>query len=196
MKDKIEALQKRIKKIEKEGLLEIQKKQKEFFYEIRKKKVYFKEEIKRKHKRQSKKIGRYLYDAPFLHKLTAPVIWFAIVPALFMDLFATIYQAICFPVYGIPKVKRSDYIVIDRNYLEYLNIIEKINCVYCGYFTGLIGFVQEIAARTEQYWCPIKHARKTKAIHSRYNNFFMDYGDGDRYQEKLKKIRKSFDDIE
>ncbi len=127
--------------------------------------------------------------------LTVPVIWFAIVPALFMDLFATIYQAICFPLYGIPKVKRSDYIIIDRHYLEYLNIIEKINCVYCGYFTGLIGFVQEVAARTEQYWCPIKHARKTRAIHSRYNNFFLDYGDCDRYQEKLKEIRKSFDDI-
>ncbi|MBW2100910.1 MAG: hypothetical protein JRG68_09200, partial [Deltaproteobacteria bacterium] len=103
---------------------------------------------------------------------------------------------ICFPVYGIPKVKRSDYIIIDRHYLEYLNIIEKINCVFCGYFTGLIGFVQEVAARTEQYWCPIKHAHKTKTIHSRYNNFFIDYGNGDRYQEKLKEIRKSFDDIE
>ena len=40
--------------------------------------------------------------------------------------------------------------VIDRYALSYLNVIEKLNCVYCEYVNGLIAYVQEIAARTEQ----------------------------------------------
>jgi hypothetical protein len=97
-------------------------------------------------------------------------------------------------VYKIPDVRRSDYIVIDRQSLRYLNPIEKINCVYCGYFTGLISYVQEIAARTEQYWCPIKHARKLGSIHSRYYKF-VDYGDHLDYQKRLAELREDFSDI-
>ncbi len=47
-----------------------------------------------------------------------------------MDVTISLYQAVCFPIYGIPKVKRQDYIVFDRQYLQYLNLIEKINCAY------------------------------------------------------------------
>jgi len=42
-----------------------------------------------------------------------------------MDMSISLYQFICFPLYGIPKVKRQDYIVFDRQYLHYLNFIEK-----------------------------------------------------------------------
>ena len=97
-------------------------------------------------------------------------------------------------MYGIPKVRRADYIVIDRQYLSYLNVIERLNCVYCGYFNGVIGFAREIAGRTEQYWCPIKHAHKIKALHSRYKNFF-DYGDAEGYRAKIEEVRRDFDDI-
>jgi hypothetical protein len=69
---------------------------------------------------------------PPKHLLTAPVIYTLIIPGLLLDLFVTLYQWICFPVYKITKVKRGDHIVIDRQYLRYLNLIEKINCVYCG----------------------------------------------------------------
>jgi hypothetical protein len=106
----------------------------------------------------------------------------------------SIYHAVCFPVYRIPKVRRSDYIVIDRHALPYLNLIEKLNCVYCGYFNGLIAYVQEIAARTEQYWCPIKHARKVAALHSRYQHF-LEYGDAQAYRDSIEKIRRDFADL-
>ena len=56
------------------------------------------------------------------------------------------------------QVKRSEYVIIDRNHLSYLNLIEAFNCVYCGYANGVIAYVREIASRTEQHWCPIKHA--------------------------------------
>ncbi|MCB2180391.1 MAG: hypothetical protein KQH63_00010 [Desulfobulbaceae bacterium] len=194
MNDRLQELLLKIKQLENELLVEIQKKEKEYFYEIRDKKVYFEKEIKKQNRKLVKKIHRYLRDAPLLNILTAPFIWSCVLPALLLDLFVTVYQAICFPVYSIPKVKRDDYIIIDRQYLSYLNLIEKINCCYCGYFNGLISYVQEIAARTEQYWCPIKHARKTKVIHSRYKKFF-DYGDAAHFRRENKKVRKSFNDV-
>ncbi len=61
-----------------------------------------------------------------------------------------------------------DYVVIDRYNLFYLDRVEKINCLYCEYFNGVIGYVREIAARTEQFWCPIKYSRGLKDTHSRY----------------------------
>jgi hypothetical protein len=113
--------------------------------------------------------------------LTAPVIYALIVPLLLLDLFVTAYQAACFPAYGIPKVRRSDYLVFDRHHLRYLNAIEKLNCAYCSYANGLIAYVREIAGRTEQYWCPIKHARRVIGAHPRYA-MFEDYGDADGYK--------------
>ena len=188
---KLEEILSEIKQLEKELLEEIQQKQDEYFYIIRGKRVEFEEETRRYHRTMAKTLGRYFADASLAHILTAPVIYFCLFPAFFMDLVVTIYQAICFRVYGIPRVKRGDYIVIDRQHLQYLNLMERMNCVYCGYFNGLIAYVQEIAARTEQYWCPIKHARKLSMIHSRYHKF-LQYGDSVDYQERLEEIR---DDI-
>lgn len=123
--------------------------------------------------------------------LTAPVIYSLFVPALIMDLFVQLYQDICFPVYGIPKVKRSDYIKNDRHRLQYLTSVKKVNCAYCAYFNGVIAFVREVAGRTEQYWCPIKHATRPKDRHEKYENF-IPYGDDinleRRWEEKRREI--------
>ena len=190
----IEDIIEQINNLQKRLSLEIQKKEDEFFYKIHGKKVKFEKATKQRHKTLVSKIYTYIFNAAWLNILTAPLIWFCLVPAIFLDLVSVVYQFICFPVYKIPKVKRSDYIVIDRHALHYLNAIEKINCVYCGYFNGLIAYVQEIAARTEQYWCPIKHARKIGSIHSRYKKF-LDYGDGNKYRNKIEKVRRDFDDL-
>ncbi len=195
MRDRIQELLRSIKQLEKELVDEFHKREKVYSYEIRNRKVYFQGEIKRQNRRLIKKIRHYLKDAALLNIITVPFIWSCLPPALLMDLVVSIFQTICFPVYSIPKVKRSDYIIIDRHYLSYLNGIEKINCYYCGYFTGLIAYTQEIAARTEQYWCPIKHAKRTRAHHSRYTNFF-DYGDGSGYRRGNKRVRRDFDDLD
>jgi hypothetical protein len=92
-------------------------------------------------------------------------------------------------------VKRQRYIVIDHQSLAYLNLIEKLNCLYCGYFNGLIAYVREVAARTEQYWCPVKHARRLAAMHSRYGKF-LEYGDAEGYRRQLEEIRRDFKDVE
>lgn len=120
--------------------------------------------------------------------LAGPFIYGLGIPLVFLDLCVTVYQAACFPIYGIAKIRRGDYIVIDRQQLEYLNFVEKFHCTYCEYATGLIAYVAEIAARTEEYFCPIKHARKVLSTHSRYARF-LDYGDAADYQAKLEKFR-------
>jgi hypothetical protein len=57
-------------------------------------------------------------------------------------------------VYRIPRVRRAEYLVVDRHHLQYLNGIERMNCLYCGYGNGVLAYAVEVAARTEQYWCP------------------------------------------
>ncbi len=183
-----------IKELEKKLLQEIQEREDLFYYQIKGKKIHFEAATKKYHKTLVTNVYKYLLSAEILNILTVPLIWSCLFPAIFMDLTVSLYQAICFPVYKIPKVRRGDYIVIDRHSLSYLNIIEKINCLYCGYFNGLIAYIQEIAGRTEQYWCPIKHARKVSYIHSRYR-YFIDYGDSESYRNQLDEIRKRFEDI-
>jgi len=192
--NKLEQIIAQIKELEAELLLELQQKQDEYFYIIKGKKVLFDEETRRYHKTLATRLRTYIANASLLNMLTAPIIYFCLVPALFMDAVVTTYQAICFRVYGIPRVARGDYILFDRYSLQYLNPIEKMHCAYCSYFSGLIAYVQEVSARTDQYWCPIKHARKMSAIHSRYHRF-IEYGDGDNYDARLEQLRADFTDL-
>jgi hypothetical protein len=119
-----------------------------------------------------------------------PLIYSALVPFAALDLWTTLYQWTCFPIFGIPRVRRRQYLVIDRQHLGYLNAIEKVHCMYCGYANGLIAYVREVAARTEQYWCPIKHGRPVISAHDRYE-LFAEYGDAEGYRRGLKGLRRS-----
>ena len=192
---RLQELLEEIKRLENELAAELQKKEEEFFYKIKGKKIYFEQATRQYHKSLVTNLRTYLRNAEVLNILSAPVIWFCLIPALFLDLVVTAYHLICFPIYGIPRVRRGDYLVIDRNSLTYLNALEKLNCVYCGYFNGLIAYVQEIAARTEQYWCPIKHARRIRTLHSRYSKF-VEFGDAETYRKSLEQIRGSFEDLQ
>lgn len=184
----------RLEALEKELVDEIFRKHEELKYTIEEKRVFFSEEISRHHKELAATLSEYVYDSGLLIILTVPLIWSVVIPALALDGLVTLYQAVCFPIYGIPRVKRSEYVVIDRHELQYLNWLEKLNCVYCGYFNGLMGYIREIAARTEQYWCPVRHARPIKSVHSRYRHFF-EYGDAEAYREGLADVRKEYEDL-
>ncbi|MGR8940079.1 MAG: hypothetical protein ACU83V_00010 [Gammaproteobacteria bacterium] len=194
MTDQLDLLIGKIKDLENELLEELQKQKVEFSYDILQRRIHFEETIIQRHKRLSKELIRFLHDAPWPNILSAPIIWSCLLPALFMDLVVTLYQAVCFPIYGIPKARRANYIVFDTQYLNYLNLIEKLNCAYCSYFNGLNAYIQEIAARTEQYWCPIKHARRISTLHSRYQKFF-DYGDAEHYRAQIEVVRRDFRDL-
>jgi hypothetical protein len=143
----------------------------------------FEQEVLRAHKALRVNLTRYVSNADVMHIVTAPVIYSLIVPFVLLDIFITVYQAVCFPVYGIEKVKRRDYLIFDRHHLAYLNLLEKVNCAYCSYGNGLLAYAREIAGRTEQYWCPIKHARRVIAAHEGYESF-AEYGDADTFRKR------------
>jgi hypothetical protein len=150
--------------------------------------IDFGDAIRRRHRLLRTRLHRYVLGARALVLITAPLIYMVAVPLLLLDVFASLYQAACFPVYGIDKVRRSDHFVFDRAQLGYLNLFERINCAYCSYANGLIAYVREIAGRTEQYWCPIKHARRMRDAHEHYPDFF-EYGDADAYRNDLAALR-------
>ena len=131
---------------------------------------------------------RYLLDADLGSVVTAPVIYSMVVPLAIIDITFTLYQHVCFRAYGIPRVQRLAYLVNDRHKLGYLNVIEKANCAYCGYANGVIAYAREILSRTEQYWCPIRHAHRVLSAHERYPGFFP-YGDAQGYQQGLQGKR-------
>jgi hypothetical protein len=190
---KVDDILNRIELLEKELLDELHKTEDELLYTIRDKKVRFSEEVKQYHREMALKWLDYVYESGTMKILTIPIIWSALIPAAFMDLVVNVYQLVCFPVYGIPRVKRGEYVIMDRHVLSYLNWIEKLNCAYCSYFNGLIAYVTEVAARTEQYWCPVRHARPLKSVHSRYRHFF-EYGDAKGYRDRLEEVRRRFED--
>ena len=150
--------------------------------------VRFEREARLAHKRLKQSIPKFIRESSPLNLLTAPIIYGMVVPVAILDISFTIYQRSCFPIYGIARVPRSRYIVIDRHHLAYLNAIEKLNCVYCGYANGVLAYVREIAARTEQYWCPIRHAARVRGQHPHYREF-VDYGDAEGYQKRLPILR-------
>jgi ElaB/YqjD/DUF883 family membrane-anchored ribosome-binding protein len=194
MSDKLDSLLGKMRELEAEMLRELRRKEADFLYEVRAKKVRFTDEALARHRKLSKRIHRYILESPFLVLVTAPIIWSCLIPIVFLDLVVSLYQAACFGIYGIPKVARGDYLLFDRRRLAYLNFLEKLNCEYCAYGNGVLAYSAEIAARTEQYWCPIKHALRMKSIHGRYQ-FFFDYGDAEHYRQQIEEVRRSFEDI-
>lgn len=126
--------------------------------------------------------------------LSAPLLYGCAIPFVFLDLFIEVFQTVCFPIYGIPRVHRQDHFVFDRGLLPYLNALERVNCFYCSYVNGLIGYVAEITGRTEQHWCPIKHSRAARSAHSRYRKFLA-FGDAPAYRKRIQSLRGDFSDL-
>ncbi|MDD5401596.1 MAG: hypothetical protein PHQ93_10445 [Sulfurimonas sp.] len=195
MDNRIEEIAAQIRSLEEELIEELRKKQDEFFYTLEDRKVKFKENVIKEGRLRVISSIKYLSSFPVLAILTIPFIWSMMIPAFLVDIFVTIYQSVCFPIYKIPKVKRKDYVVIDRYNLFYLDRVEKVNCLYCEYFNGVIGYTREIAARSEQFWCPIKHSKPQIDMHSRYDKFF-DFGDYLTYRKELEERRSNFKDVE
>jgi hypothetical protein len=189
-----EYLSTRIKSLEKELEAALEEKERAFQYYWAKGKARFEDAVLAEHRSLKQWLPSYLLHSSVLAYVTAPVIYSGIVPFWLLDLFLTVYQGICFPVYGIPKVRREDYIIFDRARLKYLNLLERFNCWFCSYGNGLFAYAIEVAARTEQHWCPIKHAARLRAPHSRYGHF-LDYGDARRYRQEVETVRNDFVDL-
>ena len=121
---------------------------------------------------------RHILSLPFIYGIGIPIVLF--------DICVEIYHRVTFFLYDMPYVKRSEYIRIDRHRLGYLHWLEKIHCMYCGYVNGLFHYVTEIAARTEKYWCGIKHKNDPGKVFyaPAHHDVFAEYGN----QEALKKF--------
>jgi hypothetical protein len=92
--------------------------------------------------------------------ITGPIIYSMFLPILLLDICVSFYQWSCFPIYGIKKFSRKDFIIFDRQELKYLDWISKFHCTYCAYGVGVVGYVHEIIKATEFYFCPVKHKAK------------------------------------
>jgi hypothetical protein len=187
-------LSSRIRDLELELKTALEEKERAFEYRWAKGKATFEKAVLARHRTHKLGLPSYLLQGRFLAYVTAPIIYSGIVPFALLDLFLTVYQGICFPIYGVPKVRRTDYLLFDRATLKYLNLLERLNCLYCSYGNGVLAYGVEVAARTEQHWCPIKHAQRLRAPHSRYSHFF-DYGDAQQYSRNIETVRNDFVDV-
>lgn len=159
-------------------------------YHIKGKRIEFESSIRETHRKLKRSVLRWIVTDRPQNFVTGPLIYGLIIPLAVLDFFVTVYQALCFPIYGIARARRADYIVIDRQHLAYLNAFERFHCTYCAYANGLLAYSCEIAARTEQYFCPIKHAHRILGSTARYERY-LGYGDGADYHARLEAYRRA-----
>ena len=189
MNDDVRGLVSQIHDLEEELRDALHEQKTKMLFEIKGRRVQFDPEASAQHRTLQIGLLRWLALSDFRNVLSAPIVYGLFLPMVVYDVCLTVYQTVCFRLYRIPRVVRSRYIVIDRHHLRYLNTIERLNCAYCGYGNGLLAYATEITSRTEQYWCPIKHAHKLLGAHKRYANF-LDYGDAAGYQTEVEQFRQ------
>ncbi|CCW18080.1 hypothetical protein EBBID32_24300 [Sphingobium indicum BiD32] len=189
MTARMEALAQEIVRLQTELDREIERRRRALGWSVKEHLVQFEQGLVAEHKRLRMGVAAFFAQSTLLTVVTAPVIYSMIIPLVLLDLWITIYQAVCFRAYGVTRVRRSDYIALDRGRLAYLNWIEALNCLYCGYGNGVIAYAREISSRTEQYWCPIKHAIRISDPHQRYYDF-LEYGDAEGYRTRLNSFRE------
>ncbi len=190
MNDNIARLLAQLRTAEDELASALQAQEQKMFFEIKGKRIEFERSVSQAHRKLKTGLFRWLVTYRPQNLVTGPIIYGMVIPLALFDLCLTLYQTLCFPIYRVAKVRRRDYIVFDRQQLAYLNIIEKFHCTYCAYGAGLIAYANEILARTETYFCPIKHAHKVLGTHARYAQF-ISFGDGVDFAARLEAYRKS-----
>lgn len=189
MNGKVAELVQRIRQLEEELETELAAAQGRFHYYIEQHRIRFEAEAIAAHRRLKKGLAAFLRGAEWRDIPAGLATYLMLVPLLLLDAFLFVYQNVAFRLYGIGIVRRADFIVIDRQHLAYLNALEKLNCMFCGYANGLFSYAKVIAGRTEQFWCPIKHAQRVHTPHTRYTRFF-DYGDAQAYRTELERVRR------
>jgi len=117
------------------------------------------------------------------HLPTLPLIYLSAFPIMILDLWVELYHRACFPFYRIPYVPRKHYIKIDRHKLKYLDVMQKLNCFYCGYANGAVKYWGEIFAQTEKYWCGIQHADDDSFRTPDHHAEFIPYNDREAYEK-------------
>ena len=81
----------------------------QFSYTLEGHKVRFEKEVKRLHKKYKTSTLSYLLSIELKTILTLPFIYGMSLPLALLDATITLYQQVCFRIYGIPLVRRRDY---------------------------------------------------------------------------------------
>ena len=147
MDERVRTLLNEISELEDELRSALPEQQTRMFYRIEGRRIEFEQGIREAQAKLRHGVFKWLAESQLRNVVTAPVIYSMIVPLAFLDLALTVFQAVCFPLYRAPTVKRADYILLDRFHLSYLNSLEKLNCAYCAYAAGVLAYAREIAAR-------------------------------------------------
>ncbi|MFT6589714.1 MAG: hypothetical protein ACI9I0_000224 [Rhodoferax sp.] len=105
------------------------------FFQIKGKHITFEPTVKTAHHQRKNNFFRWLIKSRTQNLITRPISYSIVLPLMLLDLCVSFYQWSCLPIYGITKVRRSDYIVIDRHHLEFLNFIEKFHCTHSNIAT-------------------------------------------------------------
>ena len=193
MKDTIRDILAKIESLNNDLREEYDRLAKEYGFYFEKKKVIFLEQFKNKNRAMKLPSWKYVIPTNIRHFLSIPFIYGMFIPACILDIWLTIYQYTAFTLYHIPYVKRRDYFIYERRFLDYLNWIQKINCLYCSYVNWLFAYAVEIWARTERYWCPLKAAHKPRFSHGWYKDF-ADYWSPDEWNAKFNHNSEVFKD--
>ena len=116
--------------------------------------------------------------------LTAPLIYGMLIPLCFIDICASVYQWVCFPLYGIPTVRRKAYVGKIHRGMG-ITWLDRAHCAYCSYANGVCAYLRAVLIETEKYWCPIKYAtRGMKSPHPQTG--YAEDGDTEGLQKLLK----------
>ena len=188
MNETIDQLLRQLSALEAQLLQEMQTQEAALGFTVHDKIVKFEASVSQAHRQLQQGFWQWVRSNRPQNLITGPIIYAMIIPLVGVDACVSFYQWACFPIYGITKVQRSDYFLYDRQHLAYLNWIEKFHCTYCAYGNGLMAYMTEILARTEAYFCPIKHAHKVTGMHARYRSF-LDFGDAADYAARLEAFR-------
>lgn len=189
MNERIRGLLEKIDALQQELMAELHAQAERLHYRIEGTRIEFQRAVDEANRSLRMGIGTWLARSRPQAFISVPFIYGMVVPLVFLDACISLYQAVCFPLYRIAPVRRRDYFSYDHARLSYLNGLEKLYCLYCSYANGLLAYSREIAARTEQYWCPIKHSRPLAGTHSRYPRF-LDYGDPSELHSRIESLRK------
>lgn len=135
-------------------------------------------------------VGRVKVRPEWTTVVASPLLYGMFAPMVFLDLCLETYHRLAFPLFGIPTVRRRDYIKIDRHLLPYLPVILKIACAYCGYANGLFHFALRIAGDTEAYFCPIKHLASPTFHPPPHHKNFAEYGDAEAFRHRWEALER------
>ena len=101
MNETVSLLQEKVRNLESQIERELEAHRKKFHYSVTRRRVKFEAAVRTRHKELRVSVFRFLRQSGIMRILSAFVIYIQIVPLVLLDIAVTLFQFICFPIYGI-----------------------------------------------------------------------------------------------